>query len=369
VTLLYNPRAYTPSQKLLDFVSKEAQLHDHKLFQSSGSTGTPKWVALSHSALEASACAVNAHTEATSNDVFGLALPSFHVGGFGLMERARVAKAELKTFEAKWNAQAFVNWIEEVKVSVTSLVPAQIYDIQRLALKVPSHLRCVVVGGGALPRELYFAARSLGWPLLVSYGLSECASQVATSGLDSLKTPAEEKIWPEAKMLSHIQAAQLEEFKVNIKSPALLTAYLTETDSEIKLVDPKIDGAFLLPDKVKVIENTLTVHGRWEEDYKILGEWIRWDWLKKKFSELCFEKKLFLKFELEIFSDERRGNKIVLLCESFDEFAQVLVGDFNREVFPFERITHYYEGNLPRSELGKVQRLKINPICLKEISG
>lgn len=369
MTLLYNPRAYNPSQKLLDFVSQEEQLRNHVLFQSSGSTGTPKWVALSHAALEASAHAVNAHTEATSRDIFGLALPRFHVGGFGLIERARVAGAELKVFGAKWNAQAFLKWLEETKVSVTSLVPAQIYDIERLALKAPSHLRCVIVGGGALPKELFFAARFLGWPLLISYGLSECASQVATSSLKSLETSLEERHWPEAKLLAHIQASQLEEYKVKIKSPALLTAYLIEKDSQFSLLDPKVDGTFILPDKVKVYENTVNVHGRWEDDYKILGEWIRWDWLKKKFSELCFEKKIFLKFEIEIFSDERRGNKIALICETFDDFAQKLVADFNRDVFPFERITHYYEGNLPRSELGKVQRLKINPICLKEISG
>lgn len=354
---------------LLDFVTHEVRLKDHVLFQSSGTTGKPKWVALSHEALEASAHAVNKHTEACAEDVFGLALPRFHVGGFGLIERARVAGARLKIFETKWDASSFTNWIQQEKISVTSLVPAQIYDIQRLGLKAPSQLRCVVVGGGALPKELFFAARSLGWPLLISYGLSECASQVATSSLSSLNNPVEEKIWPQAKLLSHVQATQVEEFKVLIKSPALLTAYLMENDSEISLVDPKVGEAFLLPDKVKVFENTLTVHGRWEEDYKILGEWIRWGWLKKRFAELCFDKKIFLKFELEIFPDERRGNKIVLLCEVFDEFAQGLVADFNSEVFPFERITHYYEGNLPRSELGKVQRLKINPICLKEISG
>lgn len=367
--ILYNPRSFQPSEKLLRFVEEEKSLQDHYLFQSSGSTGKPKWVALSASALESSAKAVNEHLELSSKDILGLPLPDFHVGGFGMIERARLADAKLARYKDRWSAETFSNWCESEKISISSLVPAQIYDLVQKKIPVPRSLRAVVVGGGALPEALYFGARELGWPLLLSYGLTECCSQVATSELSSLKIPPQERLWPQAKILSHMEAKQISEQRVSVKSKALLSFYLLEEENAFSLVDPKIDGAFVLPDKVSLKGNTLLVSGRWEQDYKILGEWIRWDYLKKKFAETCVREKQFLRYEIEMFSDDRSGNKIVFICEKFDEAAQKLARGFNSEVFPFERITHYYEGNLQRSELGKVLRLKINPICLKEISG
>lgn len=362
--LLFNPRSYQPSQKLLDFVSKEKKISNHILFQSSGSTGVPKWVALSTDALETSAEAVVKHLRLNSKDVLGLALPDFHVGGYGLLERAKVAGAKLKRFTSRWEPHMFRTWLVDEQITSTSLVPAQVYDLVRAGLKSPALLKSVVVGGGVLPENLYGSARDLGWPLLISYGLTECASQVATAELSSLDV----RVWPKAKILPHMQLVQVDHQKVSVKSPSLLSFYLREGQDKIELTDPKVDSAFLLPDRVEVEGFFLKVWGRWEQDYKILGEWVRWDYLKKKFSHLCVEKNLYLKYEIEIFPNERAGNLIAIICESFNQSAQELVKVFNNDVYPFERITHYYEGNLPRSELGKVLRLKINPICLKEIS-
>lgn len=367
--LFYNPRSFQPSQALLDYVSVEKKLVDHFLFQSSGSTGQPKWVALSGDALEASAKAVALHLNLHSKDILGLALPEFHVGGYGVLERARVVGAKVKKLTSRWNPNLFRSWLVDERISATSLVPAQVYDLLRLKLKPSKSLKSVVVGGGSLPENLYFSARELGWPLLISYGLTECSSQVATADLSSLEETVESRKWPEAKILSHMSLAQVDHQKVKAKSPALLSYYLVEKNGAFDLFDPKQDGAFLLPDRVELFVDSLKVWGRWEQDYKILGEWVRWDHLKKKFSNLCVDRNLFLKFEIEIFPDDRSENKIALLGERFDQDAQALVKTFNADVFPFERITHYYEGNLPRSELGKVLRLKINPICLKEISG
>ncbi|MEZ4815791.1 MAG: AMP-binding protein [Bdellovibrionota bacterium] len=362
----------------MDFVSQQKSLEDHFIFQSSGTTGNPKWVALSHRALEVSAQSVNKHLELSSKDIFGLALPDFHVGGFGLIERARVAGATLKKYpqDQSWNALSFHKWLVEERISVTSLVPAQVFDLEKAQLKAPSTLKNIVVGGGALPAPLYFAARTLGWPLLISYGLTECASQVATAGLSSLKTPPEEKIWPDAELLSHFEAQAMSHQVVALSGESLLSCYIKEETSSIFVEDPKENGLFILPDKVELCGRVLSVSGRREDEYKILGEWVRWSFLKKTFAELFYESSSrkgfkedsFFKFEIEIFSDDRRGNKIALLCNEFDENARKLVSTFNAVVFPFERITHYYEGNLPRSELGKVLRLKINPLCLKEIS-
>jgi O-succinylbenzoic acid--CoA ligase len=140
------------------------------------------------------------------------------VGGYGMLERSRVSGASLKKFETKWNVFEFYKWLEKERVSVLSLVPTQVYDLVTQKLKAPPSLRIVVVGGGSLTEKLYFEARMLGWPLLISYGLTECASQVATACLSSLK---DDKIFPSAFLLPHISVKVIDELKVQVQSPAL----------------------------------------------------------------------------------------------------------------------------------------------------
>jgi O-succinylbenzoic acid--CoA ligase len=49
-----------------------------------------------------------------------------------------------------------------------------------LGCRPPPALRAVLIGGAALSRPLYDRATAAGWPLFVSYGMSETAAQVAT---------------------------------------------------------------------------------------------------------------------------------------------------------------------------------------------
>jgi O-succinylbenzoic acid--CoA ligase len=57
-------------------------------------------------------------------------------------------------------------------------------------------LRCVLLGGGPTPGSMRAEAIARGWPLRVSYGLTECASQVATgiARVDALPTDAGEPL-------------------------------------------------------------------------------------------------------------------------------------------------------------------------------
>ena len=77
--------AVVQSEMLNRWCDGRAQLRGHLLFSTSGSTGNSKWVALSRRAIMTSAEAVNEHLQVTPHDHWLLALPTFHVGGMGVV--------------------------------------------------------------------------------------------------------------------------------------------------------------------------------------------------------------------------------------------------------------------------------------------
>lgn len=149
-------------------------------FATSGSTGAPSVVVHTQESLEASARAVNDWLGATAADVWLRVLPDFHVGGYQIGLRAGLSGARAITDEGKWDAGRFAKTCAGEAVTLSALVPAQVVDLVESGLRAPVGMRAVVVGGGALEVAKGQAAKSLGWPLLLSYGATEAGSQVAT---------------------------------------------------------------------------------------------------------------------------------------------------------------------------------------------
>ena len=179
------------------YILKLPQLKSHVWLTTSGRV-SQKWVALSKKALLTSAEAVNKHLDVTSKDKWGLLLPLFHVGGLSILARAYLSQSACFTYDKKWSAKSFVAFLNEHKITLSSLVPTQVYDVVKAGLSCPPFVRAIVVGGENLSQSLYKAARGLNWPLLPSYGLTECSSQVATAEINSLN----KKEYPPMKVLS-----------------------------------------------------------------------------------------------------------------------------------------------------------------------
>jgi len=177
--------------RFADAIPDLAELRAHVLFETSGSSGKPKWIALGKDALRFSADAVNAHLEVTANSCWGLALPLYHVGGFGVAARAFAAGCRFEHFAPRWQPETFTRWLADFHVTHTSLVPTQVHDLVAGQHHAPTCLRAIVVGGGRLDATTGRAARTLGWPVLASYGMTEAASQIATQSLAALDAPYE----------------------------------------------------------------------------------------------------------------------------------------------------------------------------------
>lgn len=150
----------------------------------SGSEGDPKGVVLSHGNLAAAAAASSQRLPLGPGDTWLACLPLHHVGGQSILTRCAQAGATarvLDAFSVEAVADALAGGSHSPTAPIThlSLVPAML-DRLLAAGVAPGPLRHVLIGGAALSRTLFNRAREAGWPLAVSYGLSECAAQVAT---------------------------------------------------------------------------------------------------------------------------------------------------------------------------------------------
>jgi o-succinylbenzoate---CoA ligase len=322
--VLLNPRMPEEERRRLE--SFVIDLPGHVWLSTSGTTGALKLTALSKRAILASAAAVNRHLQSDSSDVWLCVLPTFHVGGLGIYARAFLSGARVVT----------EGWDD---VTLASLVPAQVLDLVRGGTRAPESLRAVIVGGGALSEDVYTQAQELGWPLLPSYGMTECCSQVATAQLATRN--------PQLLLLGHIDA-RIEDDLLAIRSEALLTGYATEAG----FVDPKVDGWFLTEDLATIEGRTLRIQGRRGDFIKIGGESVDLSRLDRILATLGADAAVIP------IPDDRLGHVIGLAVASGDPDA--IAAAFNARVFPFERVRHIRRvPEIPRTPLGKIMRARL----------
>lgn len=331
----------------------------HIWLSTSGSTAV-KWVGLSKQALLASAQAVNKHLHATSEDIWLQTLPYFHVGGLSIWARQFASGAKVLDFKSihpKWDPRLFHQWAAHTQGTLTSLVPTQLYDLVRCQLQSPPSLRAVVIGGGALAPILYQQALALGWKVLPTYGLTECASQVATAEMGCWDSP----VFPALKVLPHVQVKADEE-RLSFKGPSVLSVYALYQNRQVKFWDPKQEGWFISEDRGQVDSSGyLKIEGRLDQFIKVGGESVNFSQLENALQALRIELGLTQEATLVAFPDDRLGYEIHLAGVSHDDktFSR-LIETFNQQVLPFERIRHLHlVPFIPKTPLSKVLRKEL----------
>lgn len=347
--VLLNPRLPAADAERVRAMIARIPLDGHVWVTTSGSTGRLKPVALSKRAILASAAAVNAHLGSDAHDVWLNVLPTFHVGGLGIHARARLSSAQVVTLE-HWDPSAFGSRLTAHRITLTSLVPTHIFDLVQAGLRPPPSLRAVVVGGGALPPNLYARARALGWPLLPSYGATECASQIATADLASLDRGA----FPALRLLPHVEARTDADGRLEIRSGALFTGYATDEG----LDDPRVDGWWRTDDLGAVAGRALAVYGRVDDTVKVGGELVNLSALETTLAEVLARVAPGTDAALVPVAHERLSRVIGLAVATSDQGVVERVRDaFNAAVLPFERIrVAVAAAEIPRTALGKVRR-------------
>ncbi len=151
------------------------------ILYTSGTTGRPKGACLRAESFLVSAAASALHLGATPDDRWLACLPLHHVGGLAILARSVLGGSAVlihERFEPAAVAQALLSG----RVTGVSLGPTMLGRVLDVLPPgpVPAALRCVLVGGAALPPGLHARALAAGLPVAPSYGLTEATSQVAT---------------------------------------------------------------------------------------------------------------------------------------------------------------------------------------------
>lgn len=382
------PHDFSSLQKKLVREAQERTAHLQGVvwFSSSGSTsqGGIKFFGHTRDSLCISARAVNEHLGVGSQDRILNPLPLYHVGGFGTWLRARLSGARwIDASLVKWSPKRFYELLVKERITVTSLVPTQVHDLVALQLKAPSHLRAVVVGGGALAHDLYVPARRLGWPLLPSYGMTEFGSQIATADLESLdhtSSGVKEIRFPQVKVLSHIKRIHQDERGTFIQSEAACLYQLeVRPDHRFSLELKKRSWGVLVDDRLEYDSKTrvIRVLGRKTRVVKIKGELVSLDEVQKELQTVKpsgswrgqwssqrkttgKEAKIALSGDFLVISSPhvRDENELILIVESKESYRDwlSLVNSYNTQKPSHKQISRVeFVDTFPRTALGKVR--------------
>lgn len=155
------------------------------LLWTSGTGGRPRGVRLSGAALLASTRAVAERLDLRRTDRWLASLNLAHVGGLAMAVRA-IYMGNRVILRPHFDAEETRGLLEAGRITHASLVPTM---LRRLLGawgdgRAPEGVRCLLIGGDHAPESLVRRALDRGWPIAVTYGLTEATSQVCTAPPD-----------------------------------------------------------------------------------------------------------------------------------------------------------------------------------------
>ena len=232
----------------------------------SGSTGTPKAVLHSYGNHYYNALGCNTNLPLASGDRWLLDLPLYHVGGLGILFRSLLAGS---TVVMPDHGEPLDAVLSRYEVTHLSVVVTQLHRLlqQPESVRYPA-LRYIVLGGSPVPLKLLERAAARGLPVFASYGCTEMASQVATTGPNS--TTAQRLT--SGKLLPHRRLRIGEEGEIQLAGETLFMGYVEDGGLRRPLTR---DGWFATGDLGRLDEDGyLTVIGRRDNRFFSGGETI-----------------------------------------------------------------------------------------------
>jgi len=323
---------------------KPFDLKNHFILFSSGTTGGDlKGYAVSKKALFANAKAVNDHFNLSPEDVSGLSLPVYHIGGLSVLARAYLLGN--KVVDARsWNPETWSQKMDDV--AITTIVPTQLYDLVKRRISPSKKLKYLIVGGDLLSSGLKAEAINLGWPVIRTFGMSEVCSQ-----LGSAKSPESDTL-----EILPIHKIKIKDERLLVKSEALFTLeFIIGKEFTVKMAHELCDeeGYYITKDRASFDDGVFKHLGRIGDEFKIAGHLVNLPELKNSLSNFLLENDLYGQMEITIEDDDRKGKKLVILALSEPGYHR---DEISRALLPAKIDEWRIVSSFERTALGKLKR-------------
>ncbi|MFT5170186.1 MAG: O-succinylbenzoic acid--CoA ligase [Candidatus Omnitrophota bacterium] len=248
-------------------------LNTQTILFTSGSTGEPKATVLTLSNHYYSALGSNENITLKQGDRWLLSLPIYHVGGLSILYRVFLASATVVLSDKNSDIND-----EIIKYNIThlSLVPTQLYRL--IKEEGLDKLKVILLGGASIPESLIHHSISLNLPLYITYGLTEMASQIATSSKITDKSSINT-----VKVLNYRHLMIDSSDEICVKGETLFKGYIQQNNTTL----PLESGWFKTGDLGSLDENAyLKVMGRKDNMFISGGENIQPEEIERIINEL-----------------------------------------------------------------------------------
>ncbi|MEZ4268431.1 MAG: o-succinylbenzoate synthase [Myxococcota bacterium] len=148
----------------------------------SGTTANPRPITLNTAQLALSTFGSVTRLGLDVGDRWLCCLPIHHIGGLSVLLRSAF-QSTTAVLHREFDVRAVNAGIDSGDITVVSLVPTMVERLldAREDRPFPRSLRAILIGGSALPDALRRRLTAISAPAAISWGMSEAASQVATS--------------------------------------------------------------------------------------------------------------------------------------------------------------------------------------------
>ena len=275
-------------------------------------------------------------------------LPMHHIAGVMIVYRCWFHNAAMLLHD-NFDVEKIWDDIHSYPVTHISLVPRMLSKLLDYSQgkSLPESMQTVLVGGDALSETIYQRSVDAGWPVLISYGMTEATSTVAIG-----------KTQDALKLLDGLDVQLTTQDTLKIKGPMIMSGYAGLKTTAKADADNQHNGWFETNDLAVIDSRCLSISGR--NDHMIIsgGNNIAPEHIEEILLRSPFADDIAIG---KIMHPEWGCSIAALVCGDIEQLKQWV--ECNVESYKQPR---YYINvkTLPRNELGKINRLKVQEIIL-----